>query len=330
MKFGAAILVTGSAGLLAGPALAGPLDLGHVPPDAKMVGHVDLEAMRQSEVGGALVDGPKVGPLLMFDRLRRDVGVDAMRDCLDVTLYSSSACMAHTVALMTCSGDGARAFLEKMAKAGLPDFEHGGEPGLEYWSWRRREARTFAAVHVASRDDERVILFADSVEGLRGAIARLNGPARESGENVARPQPGSCLFVWIQEFGACDSWQPQAQVLRHTSSVLVDIGFKPDQTPPAAYGNARVIADSEASAELIQQVMTGTLAMYRLSVLDTPGSAAMTGLLEQVRSEVNGKELRVEWGARPGELLGAMRAIGKPGETATQPPGGTLNAGETP
>ncbi|MFA6044562.1 MAG: hypothetical protein WC718_06225 [Phycisphaerales bacterium] len=302
-------LVAGATGL----SLAGPLDQRQLPPEVRLVMHADFDAMRGSDVGRFLIEHPKLGPMPLLERLRRDVGVDPVKDLHGVTMYTTSPCMAHTVAVLTCSSEGAKRFGERMAAGELPDFEHGGQPDMEYWSWRRREMRTFAAIHAGGLDGERRIIFADSVAQLDAAVKQLDAAPTTPREEQPQPRVGSCVFVWIEDFGDCDLWRPQAQVLRHTSSVLIDVGLQAreegSEEPAQVYGAAMVKADSEESAALMRQVLAGTLAMYQLGVQGEPGGDDATHVLRQVQSEVRGKELHVTWAPDGTRMMAALQAI---------------------
>lgn len=329
--------VCGLVAWASGLSLAGPLDRGQLPAGVRLVAHADFDAMRSSEVGRFLIEHPKLGPMPMLERLRHDVGVDPVRDVRGVTLYATSPCMAHTVAVLTCSGEGAAKFVERMAAGELPEFEHGGRPGMEYWSWRRREVRTFAAMHAGARADQRRIVFADSVEQLGEAVVQLDAPARVPDESQPGPGAGSCIFVWVQDFGDCEVWRPQAQVLRHTGSVVIDVGFSPpeegSQAAERVYGAATVEADSQASAELMSHVLAGTLAMYQLGVQGEAGGEDTALVLKQVHSEVRGKALKVMWEPDVGRIMAALRAIteaekaAEAAEASTGKPGELVSGG---
>lgn len=330
MKKRESIRVVG--GVLTGAAAlspAGPLDATHLPADARLIAHADFDALRASDVGRFLIEHPTLGPMPMVERLKHDVGVDAKRDVRGITLFTVQPCMAHTVAVLTCTGDGLASFMARMAAGELPDFEHGGEPGMEYWSWRRREQRTFAAARAGASADEHQIIFADSVEQLRDTQTLLSAPPVTPADGQPTPRPGSCVFVWVRDFGDCETWRPQAQVLRHTSSVLIDVGVAPrpegSEQPPQIFGAATVEADSEASAGLMRQVLTGTLAMYELGVQDEPGGVDAAHVLRQVESDVNGARLRITWSPDGTRMMAALKALtaGDRSEKAAEVPTGT-------
>lgn len=311
-----------AAGLLTPWSAAGPLDVAHLPTDARLVAHADLDGLRNTEAGKLLLGTSGAGVVPLLERFRHDVGIDAARDVHDVTLYSRSACMAHTVAVLTCTSRGALGFLDTMRQGTLPEFEQGGEPKMEYWSWRRREDRTFAAVCVGETDDERRIVFADSLAGLREAVERLASPPDVAGgtaepaeRGMPEPDAGSFLFVWVQDVGDCDLWRPQAQALRHASSLLVQAGWSASSSsemPPRLYARASVSADTPENAGRIRRVVDGTLAMYELSVEDEPGAAAALEVLREVRSTTDGLQVRVGCEAASEALEPALRAMLSP------------------
>lgn len=331
----------GVVGLATSVALAGPLDPARLPVDARLVAHADVDAIRASEAGRLLLENAGPGPLGMLERLRRDVGIDPVREVHDITVYSSEPCLAHSVAVMTCSGQGAMNFLDRMHAGTLPEFERGGESGMEYWSWRRGEARTYAALYQGETDDERQVVFADSTAALREALGRL-GPAAVKGHDGApatatwpAPRAGSCVYVWIQHFGECDVWRPQAEVMRHTTSVLLDVGFAPPPVdgkvePPESFGVVKVSSDSAENAERIRRILDGTLAMWEMQAQDRPDGQEALDLLRRVRHEADGGELDVHWDAPGGRLTAALKTLFfRPEEkdARAQEPGDTISRG---
>ncbi len=126
---------------LAAPLLAGELVPSQIPPSTKWMLHVDLDAMRSSETGKAVISRIAADHGAKLLALKRMFSLHLLDDLHDVTLYGDGQ-PEHAVALISGTFD--RAHLEDVIKA-ADAYETSTHAGTTIHSWKDKKKSQNAA-----------------------------------------------------------------------------------------------------------------------------------------------------------------------------------------
>lgn len=291
-------LVAAVAGAVAAStALAGPVAFSRIDPDAGWVAHWNAEAARQCSPATILSTRGDCFPARAISGVERDLGI-AQADVLGITLFGLDRCSARQAMLIETNSTGATSFSTVMEST--PSIRAADEAGVHYYSWARGEGAVFAAL-ATDRAGTPSIILTDTRGSLLRCIAVITGSwpslAKEGDATTrpALPDAGSVLYVWAGGLSSCPQPVPEAQMLRHSRAVTIDLG-KTRQPEPAAgrmYLHARIDMPDEQMAGLMEQVVRGAIAMSILSARDDVERAPLSNIARNVALRVEGPTLVV-------------------------------------
>jgi type II secretory pathway component PulC len=282
------------------PAYAGPLQLKAVPAEAKWVAHIDVDAMRSSEVIQRFYDECIKGraPAGFLDIVVQQCGLDLRKDLHHVTMYSTKIADGHGVLVVKAKMDEAK-LLAKAKKA--PNHRSMTYRDYEIHTWTHRKPgkeRQFAGAF----QDEGVLVFASSVELLKSALDVLDGRSDSlhgTDTPLAEKVPAGTMFL-ARAAGISSS---QAGDRHPLCSQLDRLDCAEGQDQGKWFGHLTMDAADEDAAQRIETVIEGLLAMCWLHLDSVP---ELQRLLDQVEVSRKGSVVRADFEAPVEKVVKAV------------------------
>jgi rhodanese-related sulfurtransferase len=284
--------------VVGGAAWGGPLKASDIDPGAKVVFHVDMEAVAASEVFAAIAEGNETE--LVFDlgdlvaemrEAPRDLPgrlgeIDMMRDIHSITAYVLDDDDDPDVVIVRTSGFVTDA-VEALREAGVfSAVTHEGltmvhaaeeDTGEEFFAFVRPEGV-----------DRYAIVLSDSLERVARAAAVVQADAGVVAE-VGTPMVGSMAYVFAADAGDLIKGEDLPVRLGEDASLELDVG--------EAAGVLRMALDVETGEERLARdlgdMLTGFMAMGRMAAANDPDTRPLVELLNGVRVERAGPRLNV-------------------------------------
>jgi len=236
--------------------------------------------------------------------------------------------------------------------ADVVDLRHELEGGVEVYSWVNHGEATHATVRSGRTAGVRQIVLAGDREGLRRAMAVLDG-VRESGTAgldgalSAAPGPRSIFFAAVAGAGLKDVGQPrpevpgdeprrrgqpgpsmpggpEAMIFRAAEELTIDLGELPGEHPEdgaQAYAKLWIrTADAEVGADC-EAVVRGILAMGAISARDNPSMAPVARFVRGVSVERHEAEIRLWTQPRAETVVQLLNSLKRDDQALAAEPG---------
>jgi hypothetical protein len=277
-------------GLASSVALSERLDLDRVPAGAVWMMHADLDAAREATVMRRMYERivrkhPQVEN--MANMVLGLAGMDPRKDLHDVTVYGLDTDKKNAV--MIVHADTNRAFLEKMVGKAR-DHKTMQHRGYELHTWTHKGWKGHRGEPVVGaffKDD--MLVFARTADQVEQAIDVLDGKAARVGSEsplAGRTRPGSILVARASKIDP----ETKCPVLRQGQGFRVAMG----ENEGKSFYRAQLDMDSEAAAQLAQDVAVGMAATVALGLGDQEG---VMKLIEQLEATTRGNACLIAWDA---------------------------------
>lgn len=246
-------------------ALAGPINLKHVPADARTVIHVDVEAATGSIIGQFILEhGGELGikQLEQIKMIEQEIGLNPLEDIFDMTLvFVVDDADEIDVFIVTASGavdDALEAIKEKIGdgfeteRVGGYDviaIRGGGDP-MFLWVESSGHRRTI----VAGRDAQRVAEVVSLTKGDGESLADSDSALAD-----VEAQSGAIVFAATLDASEIAKHSLASKLLNEASSLVVQVGE--DDGEAFAHVSLGV---GEDKAQLIAQMAVGIVAAGQL------------------------------------------------------------------
>lgn len=211
-------------------ALAGPINLKHVPADARTVIHVDVEAATGSIIGQFILEhGGELGIKQpeQIKMIEQEIGLDPLEDIFDVTVvFVVDDADEIDVFIVTASGavdDALEAIKEKIGdgfeteRVGGYDvmaIRGGGDP-MFLWVESSGRRRTI----VAGRDAQRVVEVVSLTKGDGESLADSDSALAD-----VEAQRGAIVFAATLDASEIAKHSLASKLLNEASAVVVQVG----------------------------------------------------------------------------------------------------------
>jgi hypothetical protein len=285
--------------------LAGPLERGWVPPEAKWVVHVDLDAVRGSTLFAFVSAHRKDLELDGLDEFKEKTGIDPLEDLKGVTVFGSKSAPQECVAIVTATRavDGAIAKLVDEQHA----LERTSEGELTLYTWKEGGAERYGFVRPGLKSDERIVLASADKPRLLEAIRRLDrtgppAPPEEGGVIAAPPHAGSMLFVSATSVGGLTP--AHSVMLDKMEGVRIDIG----ETTEHMYGEVTVTMRSTEDASNTLQMLQGAIAFGRMAAQNEPELKDLIKACDLLKLKTDAKAITASMSCTSRELRDLMDA----------------------
>jgi len=290
---------------LGDPAAAGGFDPSRVFGDARLVVHVDVEALRGSQLLKAIGTEP-IRESLELDELERslerelrEAGLEPFEGSLATSVIEGVS--AVTVACRSVEDTrgvwivSADSSLDPLFALALrhPSHRSLSEDGLEVHTWTGGCAEELA-LYASKRGDERIYVFASDREELLHGVRALIGQESSAAGGAAvlsrRPRPGAFLFVEAAEVPWLSGY-PSAHAARDLAQGLsLEVG----ESASELYAVATVQSASPEDALDLSAVLDGVRAFARLACGQEGAPPAARQWLDALNVNILGSAVEVE------------------------------------
>lgn len=288
--------------VLAGTAVAGPLDRRTVPADSRWVVHVDVEAVAASKVGAAVRDKNPEKHAEGLRKLREELHLDPFKDILGVTIFGKTENEDDAVIVLTGTEAVEQAVLGQMA--GNPDVAKITEQGYTIVTWKEGDESHHAHVRNGPVQGQRVLVIANGLDALVDAVRSIDGKSPtlaspNAGPLDPKPSPGSFVYVDVPEVGkfiAGEVGEKQAgnpndpaALISKIGGMRIDIG----ESAENIFITADLATDTAQTASDMMQSVMGLMAMARLVSGEDEQLREAVQLLQTVRVSTAASTLKL-------------------------------------
>lgn len=274
-------------------AWAGPFNPDLVDAKATWVAHVDMEALQGLGLAEALrgQEGVDLGEL---DEVRAMLGFDPIEAVFSVTVYGMDEAGEEPIVVLL-GDERIEQALERIAEEEDSDVERiaiGRGVGYRFDDW-------LVAIGPGGEAGRRLFVAAEGDEELRRALRVIVGDA----PSYKGPGPEGDAVVFVDAAVDFDDEADLAQAgmaagfVQSLRRVRAEVQLGEERLRV----RARLVFADEQSAEAMQQMAEGFLAMARMATQQQGGGVALAGaqaaamaLLQQLRIEARGESVVVE------------------------------------
>lgn len=298
---------------LAAPALADRLDPTVVDARARVLVHLDVEALKATTLFDLVHAGAAEEMNAALADFAAETGLNPLQDVRSATVYATDVAEGRWIALLHTNDrlDAALAELKKQ-----PSYSESKVGDKTILALANGGERWYGHLFRAQEGEERLFALAEDQDVLLEAIAVVDG-ARPSLDEEAqpfvasKPTPGAVLYVSAAtDLSELASFDPAAQVSRLVRGVLVECG----ETDGTFFSLVRLSTGSHDDAQKVEQVIQGGLALASLIGKDSEEARALGELVGALQVERTGTvvTLAFRYASRDlyERLSGAMEAGG--------------------
>jgi hypothetical protein len=259
---------------------AGPLDQTKVDQRATWLVHIDVEAMMDSPLGGALIQNQTSALHGVAEDMRADLGLDPITDVRSLTLYASGEHDRHGVALLVTSpaADRLGTLLHEQHADAVETSRHGEN---DLWAWNLHGERWHACV-LRESDTRRLVVLSQSRRSITESLDVIEGrlpslaqraPMTDAGSEDSRgvrlsPNPSRNSMIFVTACG--DFWnglprEPRTDVFRGARMFTFDASEQRDECGARwMVSNFCLRMDSPEAATSAQKVVDGAVSWLKL------------------------------------------------------------------
>ena len=279
-------------------AFAAPANPKHVATDAKLFVHLDVEAAKQTEIYGQVLDAVKAQfPLEdVLAQLKAGIGVNPLTDITGITVYTTS--------LKKDSNDAVLIFYARI-DAGVLNNHLANQPEYKETVYGKHTLITWTDENDGKHKSgcfygDGIVLLSDKLEALQPAVDVLDGSKSGDSALVKTPEKGAFLYAAADLSQADD---PNVSQLLSNSQAATACAAEVD-------GNfvltANLTAKSAEQAAQIKQLLDGLKAMGQLGARQVPTASAM---IAKVQVLVDGAKVSVSFTHDAKTLLQTLQKI---------------------
>jgi hypothetical protein len=280
--------------LMAAVAQAAPFDAKNISADAKWVVHVDVDAVRDSQI---VKKSFETCPVLKneagkhFDKIVAELGLDLRKDLHGITIYGCDTDKDHGVAIVFAKVN-RKPLIEKAQKAADHKLVKYGAYEIHTWTGKMGpETHTGAGAFYKNG----AIVLASSAKRVESAIAVLDG--KSPGLTDPKSLLGGHVYTGSTVLLRSIAMPPEANhaVIREISAFRIAMG----ETKGKSFYRARVFMKSPEAAEQVKAINEGIKALASLHFSDDP---AVMKLVDGLQTTVKDKTVSVRWDASTADV----------------------------
>ena len=276
----------GIVGLVAGSVGAGPIDLTQVGGTTPFVAHIDVDAIKKSELGHFILgelakDDEAVNGLAAIDAMFH---FDVTEDLQGLTLLGVGDNPDNAVLMVRAKVDGPH--LETLLKANK-SYKSKKTLGHVLHSWidEKKAERTYGVIL-----EDGGVLVGGNPESLKSQLKVLNGGAptlAKTNRHNLKGLAGTPLVQLSVDMQALEGLEAEAEIIQQARRVTLRVDQKGDQMA-ATVG---LVTGSESDAADLGDVLQGLVSFARLNRDEEPELARLARML---KTSVEGSAVRLE------------------------------------
>jgi len=279
-------------------ALAGPLDLDHVPGGVKMVVHVDADAFRATELGAFMLE-----QLLKMDedgeieKMAGKLGFNPLKDFNGITMFADGIEPGNGVVLMHGAFNEQKLIQMALENDRYESFAHKIHT---VHSWVEDRKKMYSFIHpggkmIAMTDDKKQLFRAiDTLQEDHPTLAAKNDA------NIPMPKGGEFLFAGGAGFDKMRGLKAQAAILKQATSALVTIR----EDGKAIDGKVNLLANDADTAELMLEVVDTLVAFARTGA---KADKDMAVFLDAMKTSVDGRTVKLDFNQDSDTMIDMMK-----------------------
>ena len=300
-----------AAAALCHPAAAGRLNHDWVAADVKWLVHVDVEAFTASTFGSTLLASAEQLDIDLddLDEIERELGLDLRTDLMSITAYGTTGDFeedAVIIAALNAKADRAMARFKAHEEIDVREIRIDGH---------RVQVFEKHYLHLRETDDpdRRILVICSDKHVLADALDVLDGdePSLSRGRSpfvVSRPKRGSFVFVAARDLDDFPEIEPASEIVRLSEGFAVDLGEKEN----VVYGQVTISAESEETARLIAEAVTGMIALGRLLGSQEPELKPLLAIAQALEVKADGTQVNVRLQYDSQQLVEQLKAVAEP------------------
>ncbi|MCZ6597020.1 MAG: hypothetical protein O7B99_05225 [Planctomycetota bacterium] len=294
--------VLAAAVCLALPASADTLDQKLVSADARLLVHVDVEAIVKSTVFQMARDASEGEMDARIEKVRAEIGMDLLKDVKSVTIYSADPESEEfvVVARVTANIQGAIDHLSMQFPYQAIEEEgflvHAwGEGDDRFYGWVQPPPEPGSDQVVVMSDNLRLLLHASwVVQGRLTSLAEA-GP----GKLQAKPAFGSFLHVSADSFSHLAGDEPASAIARLARSATLDVG----EYRGALFATLNIETASDEDAINVSDVIQGVTALASLALMNQTADSPLRSLVDALDVQTRGNVVSIDFRYDVNELV---------------------------
>jgi len=291
------------------PLRAEPLDLGHVPADAKWLAHIDFDALREASLAQKIHDfwisqNPEKHRF-QIEQFQKAFGVDPINDIHDVTISGAVFAEGSGVAIVRVGGE-PRRLLQLLSFA--PDYqtEEYGKHTLHRWTENKgkpNEHTTTGCFHSPADAPRTVAVVGRLADEVKAALDVLDGKSPSLGSPVAGNAsplkqdvpPGTVLVARAVELAKA-SLPFKSPFMRKTELLALAGGQYDDEV----FVQAKLVAGEPEVADHVRAAIEGLRAVV---LLQNSENENLVEVLQAAKVDTAEATVSVEWRMDVDKLL---------------------------
>jgi len=298
--FAAATMCAATLALTPAPAAAAELDLRHVGRDAQFVVHIDIEAMRESEAGRAMIEIISEIADDGLDEFEEELGIDPRSNIDSATVYGASDDEDDLVIIVQGNGELADAL--DRARDEIEDVDGREERDVDFEAWDIDDDETLY-VFESSRRDSTIVVIAFDDDRLVDAVRVLAGEddGLDDDALAAFGEPDRDAWVFVSVAGAMgpDNMGPASEMLRLTDRVVVQVGGE-----ESLEISLELTTESHDDAKNLMDLLNGAMALARMAASQEDFGTndereAVRTLANGMRVDGDGRRVRIHTSLDP-------------------------------
>jgi hypothetical protein len=283
-------------------AQAAPLETKNVAANATWVVHVDVDAIRDSQI---VQKAFATCPMLKesgkhFDMIRDKAGVDLRKDLHGITVYGPDAEKTHAVAIVFSTVN-QKLLLEKAEHAADHKVTKHGAIDIHSWTHKHHEKTETAAGAFYKPD---VLVFAATPQGVAAAIDVLDGKSAGIADGKSalggKPPAGASFVARASAIPA----KVNCAVLKQTQSLRIALG----ESKGKSFYHANLVMKTADDATQVKAMADGLKAVGELRFAN---EADVKKLVDALQTTVSGKTLKVRWEASADDVWNVVEKAAK-------------------
>jgi hypothetical protein len=290
--------------LFVAPVAAGPLVAGHIPADAKWVCHLNVDAVRASDLAKACHEhcSKQEGYEKKLQACTDKLGMNPMQDILGVTVYDTTYERHHGVVLVHVRKVDKNKLLA-LLKEKHPDHKVSEHAGRKLYTWTAKKRWHGEHEMTACMADNKTIVMSRCPKRVQKALDVIMGKGKSLAEDsplLERVPKKAMLVARAIDVDVEYKKTTRCPVLKNCSSASATFQEKKG-TLSVQY---QLVADTEEKAKRFKAIVDGMQAMAALRFADDEAAASLANAL---KTKAKGTAVSITWKAPTEDILSVMK-----------------------
>jgi hypothetical protein len=299
------VIVVGAAALCA---KADPYQPKWIPAGAKWFAHVDLTRAINSQFGQLVIhDLQALGLQNKLDAIQELLGVDPLSSFKSITLYGLDYGEDNGIGIIEMGPDiGKLDALVKMADG----YETSQYQDYTIHSWIDKghgSKRNYGAVMPMEKQHKSLIIISHDRDAVTKEITLINGKGKTLADDrgsmmMVTPADGTVLLAAGFDIAEFARQREKSEIFQAARSISLNVG----EADERVFAKAKIVAVDAKQATAMQQMITGLVAVVRLS--QQPDSP-LVKFINEVTISQTGDTVTVEFSYPSAELYAMLKQL---------------------